>query len=210
LVGAASLAGPTPARAQPPDFRLSGVLYSSDGRSLAIIERSAGSSVTVGQGDRIDTGYVAEIGDRYVRLSFPERDVLLPLSGLAGAVVQSTFAVNVRNGLAPDPAAPNIRQITNTPAFLSALTEIEDAIRASGSAAEEGSAGSKLAADLHDLLQLPDAASIKSVSGTRFGSATAGLESVKRLLSQNREVWFEMEREGELLPPFYVLPDVSH
>lgn len=189
---------------QEADYRLSGVMFAGERASLAVIEGVAGTSVAVRIGDEIEGGYVAEIGERHVRLSFPASDLILHLR--AGTTTEaSSFEANLRNGLEADPAAPNMRRVRDSRLFFAALSKV-DSRESVADAAEEANPGQVLGRRLGELLDLPAEAAVRGIDGQAFKSSAEGLGIIRALLEQRSEVRLELEHGGQMLPPLYIFP----
>ncbi|MGW8368398.1 MAG: hypothetical protein ACWGPN_06925 [Gammaproteobacteria bacterium] len=115
------------AAAQEVDYRVSGTIVGAGGKSLAMIERTPGGSVTVTPGDEIDGASVVEIDQRYVRLRFPDQDLLVPLNGAPAEAVP-------RSVLSPtQPVDPYTRHVDGSE-FLRAIDEISGRLAGRGAA----------------------------------------------------------------------------
>jgi hypothetical protein len=185
------------------DYRLSGVLFIGDGKSIAVIESVTGKSISVRAGDAFDNGFVAEIGERHVRLSFPGSELTLRLS--RDSAEASSYEADRRTGLELDSDTPNLRRIQSPGLFFEALNTIasqEPADRA----AEEASPGRVLGIRLGTLLDLPEGAVVRGVGGQPVRSSDESLRAIQESLEQSAAVRLELEREGEPLGPFYILP----
>jgi hypothetical protein len=200
--------------AQEATYRVAGTMVVSAGRSLAVIERAAADAVLVGPGDELDGGRVIEIGERYVRLSFPDRDLLLPLTGGPAQIVPasahtppSALPHEAPPGTSPHEAfsrrVPS-RQLAFAVDKLSAALEHDAApVQRAGYAAD---AGRVIASLLDELIGFPAGSAVRTINGQSFSSVAQGLDLVQALAEQGLTVRFELDGP-ESGQPLYVFPD---
>jgi hypothetical protein len=124
------------ALAQDIDYRVSGTIVGVGGTSMAVIERRPEGSVIVAPGDEIDGGRVVEISERNVRLSFGDRDLLVPLNGAPAQAVAPLVPVST-------PLDSNERFVSGAE-FLSAIGQLSSTLPAQARGAETaGGSGSR-------------------------------------------------------------------
>lgn len=134
------------ALAQEGSYNLTGVMGSSGGKVFAVIEDTNGKQRLLTEGDELDGAQVRQISavDKSVLLAFPDREVLLTLTGSARPVAPERPARVARFEQAPD---KNLDE-----AKFQALVQLS---RDADSLAE-----SETAARLNELLGLPEDARV--------------------------------------------------
>ena len=84
------------ALAQDRTYNLTGVMGSSSGKLFAVIEDANGKQRLLTEGDELDGGLVRQISadDKSVLLAFPDREVLLTLTGSARPVAPESRMIS--------------------------------------------------------------------------------------------------------------------
>jgi hypothetical protein len=184
--------------AQATDYRVSGVVFGSSGRSLAIVERAAQDSVLLGVGDSLDEGEVLEIGERFVRVRFEHEDLLLPLSGGPAQTVSSESSSLVIR----DASAPGIHGVL-THRLLGELEQIRDSLDNRDDSTRDPQLA--LTEQIRDLIGLPAGAVIKNINGESFASVAEGISLLEMPLHEQTLIRLELEG-GEYYEPLYLQP----
>ena len=212
---------PAIAGSAPADYRLAGVLSISEGRSLAIIEKSPGDTVLVRVGDRVGGGEVVAIGSNSVKLRFDDGEVRLTLSGAPANEREVQQAGN-----APGATTDDSMRTVPIKQTLIALDRIEASLptaieagnetvggRTAERAAEETAAkdtkeaGKQLATALAGLFKLPTDVAIENINGESFRSAKEGLAKVMRTVGDGEVVRLEMQQTPDHpVFPVYINP----
>jgi hypothetical protein len=198
------------ALAQEDRYRVAGTVLLTQGRSVAMIVRDGGDTVSVAVGDELDNGRVVEISEHYVRVSFPGEDLLLPLSGGPGDVVPTTVSASTQPlpGQPVTDAVPHDLYWRHVPSkqLLFAVDELGARLQREGtqSGAPEDS-GRALTSLLDGLIGFPKGAVVRSINGESFASVAQGLDIVEKLLEQPVVLRFELDGTAEARP-LYVFP----
>jgi hypothetical protein len=202
------------AGAQEAAYRVAGTMVVSAGRSLAVIERAAADTVLVGPGDELDGGRVIEVGDRYVRLRFSDRDLLLPLTGGPAQIVPAPAhtppSASPHEALpGPSPHEAFSRHVPSRQLAL-AVDKLSAALEHDGTPVEragnDDDAGRVIADLLDELIGFPVGAVIRTINGQSFSSVMQGLEIVQALAEQAVPVRFELDGTDSR-QPLYVFPE---
>jgi hypothetical protein len=197
--------------AQQDRYRVAGTVLMPQGRSVALVVRPGGDTVSVAAGDDLDGGRVVEIGERFVRVSFPGQDLLLPLSGGPAEVVATASAA----GRAPQPT-PTVTDAASRDLYMRRMPSkqllfavdalaagLEREVEPSGSDEETGR---KLTSLLDGVIGFPRGSVIRDINGQRFSSVAEALEMVEKLVEQPVAVRFGLEGAPEPRP-LYVFPE---
>lgn len=179
-------------------YRVSGLIFGSDGQSLAIVERSQGGSVLVGVGDELDDGRLIEIGESFVRVRFTGEDLLLPLSGGPALIAPSASSSLLR----PNEHAPGIHGVLSD----QLLVEL-DGIRKSFDSPQGSTqcAQAAFSEQLRDLIDLPAGTVIKNINGEAFTSVAEGVGLLEALLRERALIRLEFVGD-ESYEPIYFQP----
>lgn len=197
------------AAAQEDRYRVAGTVLMPQGRSTAIIERTPGDTITVAVGDALDAGRVSEISERYVRVSFPGRDLLLPLSGGPAEIVATARPPAQQ----PTEGATTTRERADlyaqrVPAkqLLFAIDELSVRLQREGFTGNSKESGRDLARLLEGPIGFPEGTVIREINGQSFSSVAEGLEIVESLLAIEQPAALRFALAGDSARPLYVFP----
>jgi hypothetical protein len=199
------------AAAQQDGYRVAGTVLMSQGRSTAIIVRAPGDTITVKVGDALDDGRVVAIDERYVRVTFPGRDLLLPLSGGPAEVVSTTSTIAaqpiVNEAIDPAREALYSRHLPKKQ-LLFAIDELSVRLEREGSADDDPeNSGPALTRLLEGPIGFPDGAVIRDINGQSFSSVAEGLDIVESVLELEHSEPLRFGLAGASGPrPLYVFP----
>lgn len=96
------------------EYRLSGIVRLDGGERLAVIQRPQGNHQIYRADDEVDGNRLLEIGDRWVRIRFPDGEHRLFLSG--GEAIETSPG--------PEVSVPTVSSVEVTPELVSRLDDV--------------------------------------------------------------------------------------
>ncbi len=148
-------------------YRLSGVVFSGDDRSVAIIEMADGKEQLFRKGDRIGHATIVEIGEKQVRLVTGTGESVLELQVSPTLSFPDTGKVPLSAGI---------------PSFGKKLEQLSRRLAdAGGRGQQDGAAGTLL----NSMLGLPPGAVITKVNDRPVASVTDVVTRLEKILEKN-------------------------
>lgn len=172
------------------DYRLSGIVGLDGGERRAVIKRPQGDQQIYRAADEVDGNPILEIGDRWVRIRFPDGERRLSLSG--GKAVEASPAAETR--------PPSISSVEATPELVARLKDV---------ATRRGRVGDDNAARraLNRALGLRASARIVAIDHEPLGSADQMIERLGGMLREGRvPMKLELDDGAGRRSEFYLSP----
>ena len=177
--------------------RLSGIIGSAHGHSVAIIESPDGRSVMLHVGDAFEDGRVAEISERSMMVRYAHGDRRFWLAS-SGAISTDRLSAQGKPSLviAKDDTHPTLQRTVAKVSLVARLDELITTGRAKGQTLDDV---------LRPLLELPKQVRIVEIDHQPLGSTLDSLKNIRGALAQGHMVSLGIEGDpGKQM--MYVLP----